>query len=279
MLIGVPNLSPVDAAVATASYLEFCPPPPTAPARGCPAGRSPFPLELGDLRDWATVLGRLPDGLRPPRRIEVTHSAPLLQYLTLVDTPGVGGLDPLHAEIALDAVDAGHRAAVRRRRVRRRSPSPELDFLIEASKRVNFVLFALTKCDAYPGWRTILADNRGQLQAHAPRFAPAPWFPVSARLAEMAMTMPGEARAELIRESRIAELQHALIDLAGKGHLLQLANVLRSVRSEVIRLDLQVGERMKATDPDPADVANGPRTNGRPWRPASAPSRGSGRWR
>ena len=40
---------------------------------------------------------------------------------------------------------------------------PELDFLIEASKRVNFVLFALTKCDASPGWRTILADNKGQL--------------------------------------------------------------------------------------------------------------------
>ena len=100
------------------------------------------------------------------------------------------------------------------------------------------MVFALTKIDAYPGWRTILADNRAQLQAHAPRFAAAPWFPVSARLAELAMTLPPEAGAELIRESRIAELQHALIDLAGKGHLLQQANVLRAVRSELVRLDL-----------------------------------------
>jgi hypothetical protein len=150
-----------------------------------------------------------------------------------------------------------------------------MNFLIEASKKVNFVLFALTKVDAYPGWRTILADNKGQLQTHAPRFASAPWFPVSARLAELAMTMPKESAAELIRESRIAELQHALIDLAGKGHLLQQANVLRSVRSEYIRVDQELGDRMKATDPDPADaerakeeraqVATRKRTESRQW--------------
>ena len=30
--------------------------------------------------------------------------------------------------------------------------------------------------------------------------------------------------------------------------------MLRSVRSEIIRLDQEIGERMKATDPDPADM-------------------------
>jgi hypothetical protein len=253
MLIGVPNLSPVDAAVATSSFLEFRYATTLGARAYLPGREDPVPLSHGDLRDWATVLGRLPDGLRPPRRIEVFHNAPLLQYLSLIDTPGVGGLDPLHAEIALDAVERGTALLFV---VDASSPfaKPELDFLIEASKRVNFVLFALTKCDAYPGWRTILADNKGQLQAHAPRFGAAPWFPVSARLAEMAMSMHGDAQAELIRESRIAELQHALIELAGKGHSLQLSNVLRSVRSEVIRLDQEIGDRMKATDPDPGDI-------------------------
>jgi dynamin family protein len=253
MLIGVPNLSPVDAAVATSSFLEFRYATTLGARAYLPGREDPVPLSHGDLRDWATVLGRLPDGLRPPRRIEVYHNAPLLQYLTIIDTPGVGGLDPLHAEIALDAVERGTALLFV---VDASSPfsKPELDFLIEASKRVNFVIFALTKCDAYPGWRTIMADNKGQLQAHAPRFGSAPWFPVSARLAEMAMSMSGDAQAELIRESRIAELQHALIDLAGKGHSIQLANVLRSVRSEVIRLDQEIGDRMKATDPDPGDI-------------------------
>src|SRR5687767_383017 len=144
--------------------------------------------------------------MRPPRRIEVHHSAPLLQYLTLTDTPGTGGLDSLHVEIAMDAVA---RATALLFVVDASSPfsEPELRFLVEASKRVNFVLFALTKVDVYPGWQTILADNKGQLHTHAPRFGSAPWFPVSARLAELAMTMSRDTAAELLRESRIVALQ------------------------------------------------------------------------
>jgi hypothetical protein len=250
-LIGVPNLSPVDAAVATASYLEFSHSAQHGARAYVPGQEQPVPLSLGDLRDWGTLLGRMPDGIRPPRRIEVLHSAPLLQYLTLTDTPGVGGLDSLHVEIALDAVE---RATALLFVVDASSPfsQPELNFLIEASKRVNFVVFALTKVDAYPGWRTILTDNNNQLQTHAPRFASAPWFPVSARLAEMAMTLSGPATQELVRESRIGELQHALIELAGRGHVLQQANILRALRSEVVRLDQEVGGRISAADPDPA---------------------------
>jgi hypothetical protein len=67
--------------------------------------------------------------------------------------------------------------------------------------------------------------------------------------------MPRETAGALVQESRIAELQHALIDLAGKDHLLRQANVLRAIRSELIRLDLRAAERITATDPQPADVA------------------------
>jgi Dynamin family len=252
-LIGVPNLSPVDAAVATASYLEFSHSPSHGARAHVPGHDTPVPLSLGDLRDWGTMLGRMPDGIRPPRRIEVLHSAPLLQYLTLIDTPGVGGLDSLHTEIAMDAVE---RCTALLFVVDASSPfsQPELNFLVEASKRVNFVVFALTKVDAYPGWRTILGDNRNQLQTYAPRFATAPWFPVSARLAEMAMTLSGPATTELVRESRVGELQHALIELAGRRHLLQQANVLRAIRSEIVRLGQEIGKRISAADPDPADV-------------------------
>jgi hypothetical protein len=253
MLIGVPGLSPVDAAVATSAYLEFGHADTDTARAWVPGVEDPVTLGHADLRDWGTLLGRLPDGLRPPRCVEVGHPAPLLRYLTLVDTPGVGGLDSLHVEIALDAVE---RATALLFVVDASAPfsQPEIDFLVEASKRVNFVLFALTKTDAYPGWRTILADGRGQLQAHAPRFGSAPWYPVSARLAELAMTLPADTAAELVAESRVADLQHALIGLTTKGHLLRQANVLRAVRSEIIRLDQGIGDRMKATDPDPADI-------------------------
>ncbi|GAA4895037.1 dynamin family protein [Stackebrandtia albiflava] len=250
-LIGVPNLSPVDAAVATSSYLEFEHGAEHTVQAYVPGNEVPVRLNPSDIRDWGTTLGQLPGGMRPPRRLRIQHSAPLLQYMSLIDTPGVGGLDAMHAEVALDAVA---RATALLFVVDSSSPfsRPELDFLIEASKRVNFVMFAQTKIDAYPGWERIRDDNIALLQTHAPRFATAPFFPVSSRLAEMALTMPVDAAKTLITESRIAALQHALINLGTKGTVLQHANVLRSLRSEFIRLDLGVAEQLKTLDPDPA---------------------------
>jgi len=250
-LIGVPNLSPVDAAVATSSYLEFEHGTEHTVHAFVPGNEVPVPLNPSDIRDWGTTLGQLPGGVRPPRRLRIRHGAPLLQYMSLIDTPGVGGLDALHAEVALDAVS---RATALLFVVDSSSPfsKPELDFLIEASKRVNFVMFALTKIDTYPGWQRIRDDNIALLQTHAPRFANAPFFPVSSRLAEMALTMPVEAAKTLIDESRIASLQHSLINLGSKGSILLHANVLRTLRSEFVRLDMGVGEQLKTLNPDPA---------------------------
>ncbi len=241
-LLGVPGLSPVDAAVATSTYLHFSP----GPAGAVAYTPDPVDVPLTDLAGWAS-------GPRRAARIEVTHPAPLLQYVSLLDTPGVGGLDPAHATVALDAVD---RATALLFVADASAPlsRPELAFLVAASERVNSVVFALTKVDAYPGWRQIADDNRALLHAHAPRFAAAPWFPVSARLAELALGSPAHA-ADLVDASHIAALQHALVDLAGHGHQLQLANVLRAARSELARLDAAAAARVAATDADPAQLA------------------------
>src|SRR5262249_24103938 len=50
-LLGVPGLSPVDAAVATATYLQFVPGDPAA--RAWPPGAAD-PIDVDDLREWAT---------------------------------------------------------------------------------------------------------------------------------------------------------------------------------------------------------------------------------
>ncbi|MFI5954223.1 dynamin family protein [Cryptosporangium sp. NPDC051539] len=251
-LLASPNLSPVDAAVATSAYLEFAAGEPARALAHVPGDSSPHPLSLEALRDWGTVLGAMPDGQRPPRHIQVFHPAPLLQHITLIDTPGVGGLDSTHAEIALDAVA---KATALLFVVDASSPfsKPELDFLLEASKRVNLVMFALTKTDAFPGWRTVLDDDKALLHTHAPRFAQAAFFPVSARLAELADQMPiPEAAAEVRKESRIADLRNALQrQVAIRNGLLVQANMLRTVRSELVGMDTQIGEKMRAVDPDP----------------------------
>lgn len=243
-LLGVPGLSPVDAAVATTAYLSFTPGP--YAARAWVPGAAE-PVDVDDLAVWAT-------GQRRARRIEVTHPAPLLQYVGLLDTPGVGGLDPAHTAVALDAVD---RATALLFVADASAPlsEPELSFLVAASERVDAVVFALTKVDAFAGWRRIADDNRALLRAHAPRFADAPWFPVSSRLAELARTVPPAEQAALVDASQIAALQHALVALAGRGHQLQLANVLRAARGELARLDAQAQARMDAAEADPAQLA------------------------
>jgi hypothetical protein len=240
-LLGVPGLSPVDAAVATAAYLQFVPGP--YAARAWTAG-SAQPIDVDDLRRWAT-------GEQKARRIEVSHPAPLLQYLSLLDTPGVGGLDPAHATVALAAVDQAT-ALLFVADASAPLSSPELEFLVAASERVDAVVFALTKIDAYPGWRRIADDNQALLRSHAPRFAEAPWFPVSATLAELAVRAPTAEQAALVDASRIAGLQHALVDLAGRGHQLQLANVLRAARGDLTRLAAAATARVEAATADPA---------------------------
>jgi hypothetical protein len=264
-LLGVPGLSPVDAAVATATYLQFVPGP--AGARAWLPG-SVEPVEVDDLHSWATAgrltgggpgsaddvtatVGLATDGARKARRIEISHPAPLLQYLSLLDTPGVGGLDPAHATVALAAVQHAT-ALLFVADASAPLSGPELTFLVAASERVDAVVFALTKIDAYPGWRRIGDDNRALLRSHAPRFAEAPWFPVSASLAELALAAPAGEQAALVDAAKIAELQHALVDLAGRGHQLQLANVLRTARGEIARLVAAAEARVQAAEADPA---------------------------
>ncbi|GAA0527802.1 dynamin family protein [Paractinoplanes ferrugineus] len=243
-LLGVPGLSPVDAAVATATYLQFVPGP--YQARAWLPG-SAEPVGVDDLAAWAT-------GAQKARRIEVQHPAPLLQYVSLLDTPGVGGLDPAHATVALAAVDKAT-ALLFVADASAPLSEPELKFLVAASVRVDAVVFALTKIDAYPGWRRIADDNRNLLRAHAPRFAEAPWFPVSSALAELARQSPPGEQAALVDASRIAELQHALVDLAGRGHQLQLANVLRAGRGDLARLADAAAAKVRAAEAAPARAA------------------------
>ncbi|THV26199.1 dynamin family protein [Glycomyces paridis] len=253
-LLGMPGLSPVDAQVATTAYLEFAWAEQASVRAWQPGAADPMLLGVGDLRNWATRLGTMPPGMVPPRRMLVGHPSALLKHMSIVDTPGTGGLDPDHAQIALEAVA---RATCLIMVTDASSPmaKTELDFLSEASKRVNFVVFALTKTDTYPGWRTVMEENRSLIEAHAPRFRSAPHYPVSAMLAEHALASQGPTRQALARESGIGKMQRALVKVGSAGKALVAANVVRAVRTEFQRLAASAAEDMKAYDPDP-EAAN-----------------------
>jgi len=108
----------------------------------------------------------------------VTHPADLLRRLSLIDTPGSGGMDAATVEIALDAAARGlgllyvvDAAAPLGR--------ADLDLLSAAAERVERIAFVLTRIDQHDEWPEMLAANRALLASRGPQLATAAWFPVS----------------------------------------------------------------------------------------------------
>lgn len=236
-LLASPGLSPVDADVATATYLVFQHAAQWG-AQACYPGQHPsVPFDLGQLVDWVSAAHELPPGQLPPRYVEVSGPIPLLERLTLVDTPGVGGLDSRHGTLAREAA-AEATALVFVVDASAPFTSTELQFLRDVADRVETVVFVLAKTDAFRGWREILEADRRLLAEHAPRFADAVFHPVSVRVFETASKAPNEQVAAMLREkSGIAALQVAVQELlVGRSMMLTEANTLRALSSVLAEL-------------------------------------------
>lgn len=160
----------------------------------------------------------------------VNALTPLLETITVVDTPGVGGLDSMHGELALEAA-AGATALLFVVDASAPLTAGELSFLRRAGDRVERVLFALAKTDAFRGWAQIRQANTELLATHAPRFSGAEFHPVSARLCELAGTAPNAQTAAMLREqSGIPALRAAAESaVTGRATLLRDANTLRAL--------------------------------------------------
>ncbi|HKN53107.1 MAG TPA: dynamin family protein [Amycolatopsis sp.] len=254
-LLARPGLSPVDADVATATYLVFDHAEQWG-ARACYPGQlAPVPIDLGQLINWVSAAHELPPGQIPPRYVEVSGPVPLLERISLVDTPGVGGLDSLHGELAKEAAAS---ATALLFVVDASTPftSTELRFLREVGERVETVVFALTKVDMFRGWREVLEADRKLLAEHAPRFADAVFHPVSARMFETAAKAPNEQMAAMLREkSGIAAVQAALQELlVGRSAMLGEANTLRALSSALGELKAKLQAESRALSAGEAEA-------------------------
>jgi hypothetical protein len=134
----------------------------------------------------------------------------------------------------------------------------ELAFLHQVGERVETVVFAITKTDQFRGWRQVVEADQALLAEHAPRFAGAPFHPVSARMFEMAGTAPNPEAAAILRErSGIADLQAALQELVvGRGVMLGEANTLRALATALSGLSaaLSAEQRALSTGEDEAEA-------------------------
>ncbi|UZJ24836.1 50S ribosome-binding GTPase [Rhodococcus antarcticus] len=233
-LLHSPGASPVDAAGPTPVHIVLAHaevPVLTVHRVGC----APLTVDPAALTSWNALLAALPQDGPPPRHVELGLPVPLLEHLTLVDTPGVGGLDGLHSGLA-EVAAAGATALLVVLDAGAPLTHPELDLLARLGRDVDTVLLALTRTDVHRGWREVLAADRALLARHVPRLAGVVVHPVSSRLAAAADSAPTPELARVLREqSGIAVLQAELQrTVARRAVMLGEANGLRALHSALV---------------------------------------------
>lgn len=195
-LTGHGGLLPVDADVHVAVHHADTPTARVVTA-GEPAGRAVTLDEIGEYAALDPATGR-------PRHLDVLEvqiglSDPLLRGLCLIDTPGVGCLIAGHAAVTLASLS---RADALLFVAGGELTASECRFLALAAERLTTVAFVLTQTDRYPEWPAVLQRDLDLLRTHAPRYADAPWFPVSNRAAADAARAAVRGNAERARRLR-----------------------------------------------------------------------------
>ncbi|MFI5041057.1 MAG: dynamin family protein [Acidimicrobiales bacterium] len=245
-LLRSPGLSPVDVDVATAVpvTLTFAEP---ATARVFRFGSTEAEIvEPAAAQALATVDGN-PGNTENVRAVAIGVPIPLLSRMTIVDTPGVGGLDSGHGRLTLQGLHSAH-ALVFVIEAGAQLRAAELEFLRVASARIDTVVIVLTKVDAYRGWRTILDDNLAILRQQAPRFAGCPVVAVSAALALRGLQSgDDDLAAETRGEAGFDELERVLTtSVVDRQHVLGQANVARAALTALIGVERALGDRQAA---------------------------------
>ncbi|MBW1597401.1 dynamin family protein [Streptomyces sp. JJ38] len=255
-----PGLLPVDIDVASSVHVlvRHGQPPQAVVHRwdsGTEHGLDPTatPVPLDRIAEFAA----LDPETQLPRHDDVSHldvvvpAEVLRPGLVLVDTPGVGGLVAGHAQLTLatlgraDAllfVTDGSSELTR----------PELAFLEEATRRVATVVFVHAKTDKYPGWRDVMERDRALIAEHAPRWARAPWFAVSAALEEDALDAERAGDPDTARRRRAdsgcEELRSALHQMITDRVLdLRMTNAAHVIRGTLVPLGVQASRMLDAS--------------------------------
>jgi hypothetical protein len=228
------DVSPVDADVATSVFLLFRYGREPSAWLHLANGAAPRRVPIDSAREWATVAGN-PDNAKNVRALEILlPSPPLARGLNIIDTPGTGGLDASHREVTLAALRQAD-ALLFVMDTDAPLSVPEYRFLREATKRINTVLFALTKVDAALSWEAIARANRRAIATHAPEYEDAPLLPVSSVDKRDADIHQDES---LLETSGFPAVERALEEIViARTDVLRIGNLVRSVTTAVDELE------------------------------------------
>lgn len=245
-LVGRPLLSPVGVGVTTACWVEVgYAEQDAATVLLADAGSPGEPLRrdipIADVARYV-ALGEVNE---PVLGVEVRVRSQFLRRLTLVDTPGVGGLDAGHSQTTLTALEQAD-ALLFVADCTQPILAPEVEFLISAAQRVATVVVAVSKSDI-PGFDVVVNETRQRL-ASRPELAQVPVFPVSPPLADRSADADNARLSQRLAElSGVAPLTAALHRRTGAGReALRTANSALTTatvaRKLAARLDQQAAD-------------------------------------
>ena len=220
-LIAQPDLLPVDVLTCTSApiLLSVSHDGPVVPQVTLVRGTEREMILATELARWVTVDGvgslqgntnaGLEEAQDPPSSAEISVRYPDMDGITVVDTPGVGGLDKRAVTAALQ--EARH-AGVLLMVCDASTPitAPEMDILRQAHDSVGGVIVAVTKTDKNTRrWRAIVEDNKRLISSHMGIDVPVVGVS-SLRALDAARCIDPARRAELERRSGIAQLRSQL---------------------------------------------------------------------
>jgi replication fork clamp-binding protein CrfC len=209
--------------------------PPAGAEPGDEAGLERLPVNIAELADYVSERGN-PGNTKKLVAAEVLLPRKVLSGgLTVIDSPGVGGLGSSHTLTTLTALPSAD-AMLLVSDASQEYTEPEIRFLRQAMRVTPSVVGVLTKIDLYAEWRRVAALDSGHLSQVSPDI---PLFPVSSDLRlEAARLQDGELNTESGFPALIAHLRNEIV---GKAERIQRRSVSQDLLSatENLRLSLQ----------------------------------------
>ncbi len=193
------------------------------------------PVALTDLPAFVSEQGN-PGNSRKIAAAEVCLPRRLLTGgLSIIDSPGVGGMGSTHTLTTLTALPTAD-AMLLVSDASQEYTEPELRFLRQAMRITPSVAAVLSKTDLYPDWRRVAELDRAHLDQVAPDI---PLLPLSADLRlEAARLQDSELNDESGYPALVAHLRN---DVVGKAERIQRRSVSQDLLSVTgnLRLSLQ----------------------------------------
>jgi hypothetical protein len=263
-LLERPALTPTDYLVTTCVPVQFNP---AAPGHERAIvhyddGPAAQEIALDAIADYAAETNN-PANAKRVAAVQAWVASRALDQLgvSVVDTPGVGGLDARHADLALAQLRSCDAVIVVLDATQGELNRAELAFIESAAARLSVVIIAVTHVDLVPvseELARLLQLDRGLIRDRVPALADVPLVPFSSTALDRAFSMPpGDRRDELRRVNGLTPLLETIkaqVD-PQRAVELRMANAVRLCHAGLEVLLRQLTIEVDAATADPVAEA------------------------